>query len=90
MTMTRKRQVKYNEDAILCPICKKRIRLNNDGRVRIHVSGKAGSSKCMGSNVEPLAAPFSSTVNEVADPKPTDPSLVQKEEQLSLFSDITA
>lgn len=47
-----KRQVSYNQDAVLCKICKKRIRLNNNGRVRIHVFGKSGSDKCSGSNAE--------------------------------------
>lgn len=86
-----KRQVSYNEDAILCPVCKKRIRLNNNGRVRIHVAGKMGSGKCMGSNAEPLAAPINfAETNDTAEPKPTDPSLLQKDElvQDSLFSDI--
>ncbi len=41
-----KRHVSYNQDAVLCPDCKKRIRLNNDGRIRAHVSGKAGSGRC--------------------------------------------
>jgi hypothetical protein len=45
-----KRQVSYNQEAILCPHCKKRIRLNNDGRVRKHVSGKAKSPECEGSD----------------------------------------
>lgn len=44
------RKVSYNPEAILCPECKKRIRLNNDGRVRKHVSGKAKSPECKGSN----------------------------------------
>ena len=44
-----KRQVSYNQEAILCPMCKKRIRLNNDNYSRVHISGKAGSEKCPGS-----------------------------------------
>jgi hypothetical protein len=44
------RKVSYNQEAILCPHCKKRIRLNNDGRVRKHVSGKAKSPECEGSD----------------------------------------
>jgi len=50
-----KRQVNYNQDVILCPVCKKRIRLNNNGRVRVHMSGKIGSSKCVGSDAELLS-----------------------------------
>ena len=45
-----KRQVSYNEDAVLCQQCRKRIRLNNNGRVRVHISGKAGSERCPGSD----------------------------------------
>lgn len=45
-----KRQVSYNQEAILCPHCTKRIRLNNNGRVRKHVSGKSGSPECEGSD----------------------------------------
>lgn len=43
-----KRKVSYNQDAILCPACKKRIRLNNNGEPRVHISGKIGSERCMG------------------------------------------
>jgi len=53
-----KRAVKYNEDAVLCPACMKRIRLNNNGRVRTHMAGKMGSDKCMGSNANPYAPPI--------------------------------
>jgi hypothetical protein len=49
-----KRKVSYNQDVVLCPICTKRIRLNNNGRLRIHVAGKVGSNKCVGSNSEPV------------------------------------
>lgn len=48
-----KRQVSYNQDVILCPDCKKRIRLNNDGRVRKHAKGKSGSYECPGSYASP-------------------------------------
>lgn len=48
-----KRRVSYNQEVTLCPDCKKRIRLNNDGRVRKHVSGKAGSPECRGSDAAP-------------------------------------
>lgn len=48
-----KRQVSYNPDAVLCPSCTKRIRLNNSGRLRVHMIGKVGSDPCPGSNAEP-------------------------------------
>lgn len=48
-----RRQVSYNPDAVLCPECKKRIRLNNNGRIRVHAAGKAGSEHCSGSNTVP-------------------------------------
>lgn len=48
-----KRVVSYNQEAVLCPVCKKRIRLNNDGCLRVHFSGKMGSEKCMGSKAHP-------------------------------------
>jgi hypothetical protein len=87
-----KRQVSYNEDAVLCPACKKRIRLNNDGHVRTHMSGKMGSGKCMGSNATPLAQPanFADIENSIAaSHEPMDPSVFQKDDlvQDSLFSD---
>lgn len=47
-----KRKVSYNQSAVLCPLCKKRIRLNNNGHIRIHVSGKVGSEKCGASNAD--------------------------------------
>lgn len=87
-----KRQVSYNEDAVLCPACKKRIRLNNDGKVRTHMSGKMGSGKCMGSNATPLAQPvtFADIENAIAEPREVDSSIFQKNElvQDTLFSDI--
>lgn len=85
-----KRQVSYNEDAVLCPACKKRIRLNNDGRVRTHMSGKMGSGKCMGSNAEPLAQPvtFADIENAIAEPREASPDLFRKDEPEPLFSDI--
>lgn len=52
-----KRQVSYNAEAILCPYCKKRIRLNNNGKARVHLSGKTGSERCAGSEVEPRPKP---------------------------------
>lgn len=63
-----KRQVSYNKEAVLCPDCKKRIRLNNDGRVRIHIIGKLGSEECPGSDARPGAAEVSA--------KPTRPALI--------------
>jgi hypothetical protein len=45
-----KREVHYNEQAVLCPTCTKRIRLNNSGRLRVHWVGKRGSATCKGSN----------------------------------------
>jgi hypothetical protein len=54
-TNLKKRQVSYNQDAVLCPECKKRIRLNNNGRVRIHIMGKLGSKECPGSDTQPGA-----------------------------------
>lgn len=87
-----KRQVSYNQDAVLCPACTKRIRLNNSGRLRVHMSGKMGSDKCMGSNAEPLAHPitFADIENSIAQPKPTDPAFFQKDEpEPMLFSDLT-
>lgn len=48
-----KRSVTYNEDAVLCPGCKKRIRLNNSGRLRVHIAGKIGSGKCLYSDWDP-------------------------------------
>lgn len=81
-----KRQVKYNEEVILCK-CRKRIRLNNNGRVRVHSSGKAGSEKCEWSNLEP---PSGTTVAEPA--KTTDKLLeelpVQKNIPTPMFSDL--
>ena len=53
-----KRQVSYNQDVILCPDCKKRIRLNNDGRVRKHVRGRSGSPECRGSYASPAVKDF--------------------------------
>lgn len=86
-----KRQVKYNPDAVLC-VCKKRIRLNNDGRLRIHMAGKMGSARCMGSETLPpvAPAPLSSVSNEAAvDSKTILSSIFEKEDQpkLELFSD---
>jgi hypothetical protein len=85
-----KRLVSYNKDAVLCPACKKRIRLNNNGRLRVHIAGKVGSDKCMGSNAEPLTHPvnLSSVSNQVeSDPK-TLPLVFQKSESgTDLFSD---
>lgn len=53
-TLTKpKRQVKYNPEAVLCSTCKKRIRLNNNGRLRVHNVGKAGSERCESSNNYP-------------------------------------
>jgi hypothetical protein len=84
-----KRQVSYNESAILCPACNKRIRLNNNGRVRVHMSGKVGSDKCMGSNAVPLGSHVSVLEsNSAADPKPVDTSLLQKDTPEPVFSDI--
>ena len=48
-----KRKVSYNQEVILCPDCKKRIRVNNNGLVRKHSSGKTGSPECRGSNASP-------------------------------------
>lgn len=48
-----KRKVSYNPEAVLCPACKKRIRLNNNGRLRVHVFSKMGSMKCPNSDAEP-------------------------------------
>jgi hypothetical protein len=50
-----KRQVNYNQNAVLCPICTKRIRLNNNGRLRVHIVGKFGSDQCDGSDTLPAA-----------------------------------
>jgi hypothetical protein len=52
-----KRQVSYNPKAVLCPFCTKRIRLNNDGRLRIHQSGRMGSGNCEGSGAELAVEP---------------------------------
>lgn len=54
-----KRQVSYNQDAVLCPLCKKRIRLNNNGRLRIHKSAKMGSPNCPGSDKKPVTSQVS-------------------------------
>lgn len=51
-----KRKVSYNQEAVLCPSCTKRIRLNNDGRMRIHLVGKIGSPRCKGDNDFPRKA----------------------------------
>lgn len=44
-----KRKVSYNQAAVICPSCNKRIRLNNDGLMRVHVASKMGSEQCVGS-----------------------------------------
>ena len=90
-TPTPKRQVSYNQKAVLCPACQKRIRLNNSGRVRIHLSAKTGFDKCMGSNADPfdIATMPISVNNEAApDSKPQASEVFQKEEQVPLFSDL--
>lgn len=66
-----KRQVSYNEEAILCPACTKRVRLNNNGLVRKHMSGKLGSPECIGSNYDPHAGkPANTVVEPVLLPEP--------------------
>jgi uncharacterized protein YlaI len=52
-TIKTKRKVNYNQEAVLCPVCKKRIRLNNNGRLRVHMVGKVGSEDCPESNTLP-------------------------------------
>lgn len=76
-----KRQVSYNPDAVLCPGCKKRIRLNNNGRIRVHVTGRMGSEKCSLSNT--LMEDF------VFESEPTSKSIFQKVDTAVsvLFSD---
>jgi hypothetical protein len=87
-----KRQVSYNQNAVLCPACKKRIRLNNNGKLRVHISGKVGSDKCMGSNAEPLAHPIDFAGRDnIASPKPSESLVFQKDAPESgLFSDLEA
>ena|SRR5690348_611463 len=72
-----KRKVSYNQDVILCPDCKKRIRLNNDGRVRKHLKGKSGSYECPGSYASPAIKDFVSGSWASSETKPKN----------SLFSD---
>lgn len=71
-----KRQVSYNQRAVLCHACQKRIRLNNNGCLRLHVKDKAGSDKCVGSNAKPQVI-----TSLTYEPEP----LLQK--STSLFSD---
>lgn len=86
-----KRQVSYNQEAVLCPACKKRIRLNNNGKLRVHLAGKVGSDKCMGSNADPLTPVHFGKDNLVPDSSkvPDDPSLFSKDDSdKPMFSDI--
>lgn len=75
-----KRRVSYNPDAVLCPGCTKRIRLNNNGCIRIHRSGKAGSGQCSGSNTKPAESDMPRTKNDMGtDSKKVSNKTFQKE-----------
>lgn len=91
-TPTPKRKVSYNQKAVLCPVCTKRIRLNNSGRLRVHLVDKVGSDKCMGSNSDPVApqANFADVDNSAHEAKTVLPAAVQKDPlwQPALFSDL--
>ncbi len=74
-----KRKVSYNQEAVLCPICTKRIRLNNNGSLRVHVLKRAGSARCAGSMTMPIGAPIILA----------SPELFKREAvESSLFSDV--
>lgn len=85
-----KRRVNYNPEAVLCPVCTKRIRLNNDGRIRVHTMDKMGSGQCMGSGKLAVAAGLP-MVNDIPSDEKKAPAVVfQKEDGLplsSIFSD---
>jgi len=78
-----KRQVRYNEEAILCPTCKKRVRLNNNGLVRKHMSGRLGSPECKGSNADPHPKTTNHVVAE-PEPEPVEPLFFPE----PMFSDL--
>jgi hypothetical protein len=85
-----KRKVSYNQDVVLCSVCKKRIRLNNSGRLRLHVAGKIGSDKCVGSDAKPPVVVLTDAdVHALADEAEQGYNPSKLIQHQALFSDIT-